>query len=303
MASTDERRYTAWLDLTAELIRRPDRSFPRTLLSRALEATFDTAVAWNWMTSDGNWGMESVNAPVDLLEAVHSTYWQGEGLMRHHPLVRWFQATLDPAPMSMDRVPGMLAPQGDRVRERLRPLGLDQQLSIPYRLGDREHLAFVLGRTGEPFHDDHLALAGRIQALICLTARQYAVLERTHAGCDAAAAVGLTGRETAVLALLAQGLTAVAIAHRLGVSHRTVHKHLEHIYAKLRVGDRLSAVVLAHQMGLVRAADGGGLAGQLDTSVASRLGTRAGATPTGPTVLSLTSNRNTGRSTVKKVGR
>jgi DNA-binding NarL/FixJ family response regulator len=55
----------------------------------------------------------------------------------------------------------------------------------------------------------------------------------------------LTARERAVLALLSEGMTAVAIAHRLAISPRTVHKHLENIYAKLGVTDRLGAVLLS----------------------------------------------------------
>ena len=55
--------------------------------------------------------------------------------------------------------------------------------------------------------------------------------------------VELTARELGVVLLLGEGMTAVAIAHRLGISPRTVHKHLENIYAKLGVSDRLSAVL------------------------------------------------------------
>ena len=59
----------------------------------------------------------------------------------------------------------------------------------------------------------------------------------------------LTARERNVILLLCDGMTAVAIAHRLVISPRTVEKHLENIYAKLDVCDRLSAVLRIHQMG------------------------------------------------------
>lgn len=73
-------------------------------------------------------------------------------------------------------------------------------------------------------------------------------------GADPAVArdLRLTARQLAVLALLADGLTAAAICRRLGISERTVHKHLEHLYARLRVGDRLSAVLRAREHGLLR---------------------------------------------------
>jgi DNA-binding CsgD family transcriptional regulator len=56
------------------------------------------------------------------------------------------------------------------------------------------------------------------------------------------AAAGLTNRETNVLRLLAAGHSNAEIASELGgASIRTVHKHLEHIYAKLGVHDRTAA--------------------------------------------------------------
>jgi DNA-binding CsgD family transcriptional regulator len=56
------------------------------------------------------------------------------------------------------------------------------------------------------------------------------------------AAAGLTNRETNVLRLLAAGRSNAEIASELGgASVRTVHKHLEHIYAKLGVHDRTAA--------------------------------------------------------------
>jgi DNA-binding NarL/FixJ family response regulator len=59
----------------------------------------------------------------------------------------------------------------------------------------------------------------------------------------------LTPREREVLSLLGEGMKAVAIAHRLGVSPRTVEKHLENVYAKVGVRDRLSAVLLLYHRG------------------------------------------------------
>ena len=59
----------------------------------------------------------------------------------------------------------------------------------------------------------------------------------------------LTPRERVVLQLLADGLTAQAIATRLAVSKRTVHKHLEHLYRKLGAADRLTAVLRAQGRG------------------------------------------------------
>ena len=54
-----------------------------------------------------------------------------------------------------------------------------------------------------------------------------------------------------MLTLVAQNLTAVAIGHRLGISARTVHKHLEHIYTKLGVGSRSAATAFAYERALI----------------------------------------------------
>lgn len=68
---------------------------------------------------------------------------------------------------------------------------------------------------------------------------------------------GLTLREHEVLALLAAGYTAGRIGRRLRISERTVHKHLENIYGKLEVHDRLAAVLRAADLGLVAVSAGG----------------------------------------------
>jgi DNA-binding NarL/FixJ family response regulator len=63
------------------------------------------------------------------------------------------------------------------------------------------------------------------------------------AGSRVSGAGRLSARERQVLALVAEGRTDRAIGHRLGVSVRTVQKHLEHAYAKLGVNDRTSAAL------------------------------------------------------------
>jgi DNA-binding NarL/FixJ family response regulator len=55
----------------------------------------------------------------------------------------------------------------------------------------------------------------------------------------------LTPREMEVLSWLAKGKTNRDIADILGMSHRTVNKHLEHIYEKLGVETRAAAAALA----------------------------------------------------------
>ena len=166
--------------------------------------------------------------------------------------------------MTIGRVPSAVGTRRGRdlVVECLAPVGLDEQLSIPYQLSPRGYRAFVLATTGSDYGDEELTLARRIQPLLVLLARNDAVLEERRPGATvvrrsvSVSDADLTGRELAVLALLAEGLTAEAIGRRLGVSRHTVRKHLEHLYRKLGVGDRLVAVREARARGLLPEYDG-----------------------------------------------
>jgi DNA-binding NarL/FixJ family response regulator len=61
----------------------------------------------------------------------------------------------------------------------------------------------------------------------------------------------LTEREAEVLRLLAQGQSNPEIAKTLVITRKTVEHHLEHIYNKIGVTCRTSAVVYAVQQGIV----------------------------------------------------
>jgi DNA-binding NarL/FixJ family response regulator len=73
------------------------------------------------------------------------------------------------------------------------------------------------------------------------------LLEERRAGIspDALGPLGLTRRESEVLALVAQGASNDAIAHTLATSTRTVAKHVERIHRKLGVDNRAAATARA----------------------------------------------------------
>ena len=239
-----------WLDLTADLLSRAGGSFAHEELLVALGETFDCISSWHLQASDGGFSFD-LNQPISGFPAAGELETWSLANRTSHPLLWWYRTTLDPGPMSVERVPRAMAPAHGfgLVHELCAPHGLERQLSIPYDLG-ADHRAFVLGKDGADFTDEQVALARFLHPLIALLARQSRVLGGPSPllGDE----VGLTGRERAVLVLLSRGLTAQAIAHALGMSARTVHTHLSHVYRKLGVCDRLQAVTVAERVGLLR---------------------------------------------------
>ena len=64
-------------------------------------------------------------------------------------------------------------------------------------------------------------------------------------------ATDLTARELEVLRLVAQGATNRSIGTELGLSERTVDRHVSNIFAKLGVSSRAAATAAAYQCELI----------------------------------------------------
>ena len=77
--------------------------------------------------------------------------------------------------------------------------------------------------------------------------RQLGVLRPAPA---AGRAGGLTGREVEVLRIVASGRSNREVADALGLSEKTVARHLANIFTKLGVASRTEAAAFAYEHGL-----------------------------------------------------
>lgn len=167
---------------------------------------------------------------------------------RLHPVVLQAHATGRAEVQQVADVPDLFMSQEIRGawQSLARPWGGADQVVLPMVGG----ASLVVGATSR-FSPAGMDLARRVHRLLLGLDRQCRALSGRGASAAVARDLHLTARQLAVLGLLADGLTAAAIGRRLGISERTVHKHLENLYARLGVGDRLAAVLGAREHGLL----------------------------------------------------
>jgi DNA-binding CsgD family transcriptional regulator len=145
-----------------------------------------------------------------------------------------------------DSVPWRAFRQSALYDEYYRLIGLDHAVALPLYVGNGWLVSFVLNRKARDFSDDELALLELVRRPLARLFRRSAALARPHAERPTLPAdLPLTARERDVLGWVAAGKTDRDIAEILGISPRTVHKHLQRVYAKLGVETRTAAVMRA----------------------------------------------------------
>lgn len=131
-----------------------------------------------------------------------------------------------------------------------RRVGLDCVMAVPLWADGRSLVSLVLNRRGRDFSDRERAWLELLRPHLAFLYRQACrgAGEALRPRAPEPLPEVLTPRERDVVAWLSHGKTDAEIAALLGLSRRTVQKHLEHIYVKLGVETRTAAVMRALAM-------------------------------------------------------
>ena len=120
-----------------------------------------------------------------------------------------------------------------------RRIGIDHVIAVPLFVDRSLLVSFVLNRNSMDFSDRERMLLDLVREPLAALYRHALARQRSFAE------LPVTQREREVLEWLAAGKTDREIAAILGMSPRTVQKHLQHIYEKLGVETRTAAVMRA----------------------------------------------------------
>jgi DNA-binding NarL/FixJ family response regulator len=171
--------------------------------------------------------------------------------IHEHPVIAYVEATRDGSARTISDF--LSAPQFHRLAlhgEFFRPLGIEDQLSTTLQIGSgRRILGIALNRSGG-FTESERNLLDALRPHLVIAHENAARYSRALSRCagdesfaaDSDTALDrLTDRQRDVLCALSRGSTNCQVAIELGISVRTVKKHLEHIFEQLQVQTRIGA--------------------------------------------------------------
>ena len=160
-------------------------------------------------------------------------------LASQHPCIEHYRRSGDDRPvMISDFLSTAAFHRLDLYAEFFRVIPVEHQLTVSLTDRGATVVGIALNRAGPDFDDIDRAVLTLLRRPL-LTALKRA---RLRHGLNTSPLDQLSAHERAVIELVALGRTNAAIARTLGVSPRTVAKHLEHIYRKLHVCSRAAAV-------------------------------------------------------------
>jgi DNA-binding CsgD family transcriptional regulator len=171
--------------------------------------------------------------------------------VHEHPLINYYRATGSGEAMKISDF--LSQRQFHRLglyAEFFRPIPVEHQIAISMLGPDGEVIGIALNRRRGDFTEAERAVLGLLRGPLMAALLRARNRQLAHSALNTtrpASLATLTDRETQVLELVALGRTNAAIAHALGVSPRTIAKHLEHIYRKLGVASRAAAAARSAQ--------------------------------------------------------
>ncbi|WP_217424025.1 response regulator transcription factor [Agromyces sp. Marseille-P2726] len=233
----------SWIDLTAELLSRPLDHDPMVEICHELATYFssDATGTIDFTESRARFGV--YETAVDAAPYVPQ--------IGDHPLALLYRSTGDPHTHSLMEAQRFTTSWSRTLLQSLRDQNIKDFVFVPLRPRQNMDHRWLGVSSAEPLQgatDDLELLRPLIAALDAHCAVLAECFVPGSVDANAVADARLTSRELAVLGLVARGLTTVAIASRLRISPRTVSKHQENLYRKLHVNDRVSAVILAHEL-------------------------------------------------------
>jgi DNA-binding CsgD family transcriptional regulator len=254
MMQSMELARSQWLGVITEALGEFGRAFPWDPVCRQLGWQLEAPVTGRFQW-DAN-GRATVTAYpfpdwFDLRDVAHRA-------PAAHPLARYYSSHATSAPLSTTQVPFVGGADERDYEDELRACQIEHHVWIPVERGSAGVLVVGVCRPAEPFDEQSSSLAVLAQGVIVALHRHWQVLDDCVSGHPlatgayaAADEVHLTARQVVVLSLVAQGMTSRAIGHRLHISARTVERHLQNIYSRLGVSDRVSAVQLGVLAGVI----------------------------------------------------
>ncbi len=165
-----------------------------------------------------------------------------------NPLLQHYQRTLEGRAMRFSDVCTVENLHGlELYREVYEPMGVEHQMAFTLPAGPERVLAIALSRGEHDYSDAERDFADRARPFLIQAYLNAIAYAARNGGREVAPllepllAAGLTRREAQSLRLVALGRSNHHVGAELGISHRTVGKHLERSFRKLGVRDRSSA--------------------------------------------------------------
>lgn len=174
-------------------------------------------------------------------------------LAHENPLYRYWARTQDGRAFRFRDVCTREELESTRLfREVYTPLGINYQIAFALPNEPDHVLAVVLHREKRDFSNGERDLLNRARPFLIQAYRNAVAHSSGRAGTaalrESLIAGGLTPRQADVMRLVALGRSNRDVAAALGVSDRTVQKHLEHAFEKLGVSTRSAAAARAWEL-------------------------------------------------------